>query len=109
MKYKDIVLLKRSLRSKEYRSSKGHALYITIAPANENDLKLWKSKVPEFWYGFKDLDLKAKGYTSKDDFILFGVREVSHGVFAGGPLDLDKHPELYSSPKYQYADRKWTD
>jgi len=93
VKYKLALKLKESLRNVKFKSSVGNELTIIIAPADEEALQTWKKGMSYIWENHNP-DALARYYTSEDDFILFGVRQVSPGVFSGGALDLKKHPEL---------------
>ena len=93
MKYKEALDLKEKLRNNKFKSTAGNELTIIIAPADKEALNTWKKGMSHIW-NERNPDPLARYYTSEDDFILYGVRQLSQGGFSGGELNLKQHPEL---------------
>ncbi len=92
MTFDEAQALKKSLISDTYISSAGNELRIFIVPEEEKGLEVYKSALKYNWQNIKDK--VARQYTNQDRFILFGIRQLRNGAFAGGPFEISKHQEM---------------
>lgn len=92
MTYLEAEALKQSLKSDTYTSKAGNKLKIYIAPQEAEGLKVYKEALKYNWPVLQDKT--ARQYTLKDHFVLYGIRQLRNGKFAGGVLELKEHPEL---------------
>lgn len=97
MKFEEALKLKKSLINRKFKSTAGNEMTILIAPADREAQDTWKKGMAYIWDN-NNPDILARYYTQEDHFILYGVRQVKHGIFSGGALNLIKHPELLLRP-----------